>query len=147
MKKYIWILIAFLVIGFVIFISLNFMKNNKYENNTNNTEKDLIENDANVNEVVCVKVIEETEGGYVNYKTEDKELIKEIVDVLENIKIGDKTNIAYSDMTRKYILEFANGTTLEYSFQGNYYHKDNENYKIYNYEKLNKIKIPKEENK
>ena len=90
--------------------------------------------------------MEETEGGYVNYKTEDKELIKEIVDVLENIKIGDKTNIVYSDMTRKYILEFANGTTLEYSFQGNYYHKDNENYKIYNYEKLNKIKIPKEDN-
>ena len=83
MKKYIWILIAFLVIGFVIFISLNLMKNNKYENNTNNTEKNLIENDTNVNEVVCVKVIEETEGGYVNYKTEDKELIKEIVDVLE----------------------------------------------------------------
>ena len=55
MKKYIWILIAFLVIGFVIFISLNLMKNNKYENNTNNTEKNLIENDANVNEVVCVK--------------------------------------------------------------------------------------------
>ena len=144
MKKYIWILIVFLIIVFVIFISLNLIKNNKYENNT---EKDLIENDTNVNEVVCVKVIEETEGGYVNYKTEDKELIKEIVDVLENIKIGDKTNIAYSDMTRKYILEFANGTTLEYSFQGNYYHKDNENYKIYNYEKLNKIKIPKEENK
>ena len=88
----------------------------------------------NSEEVISVRVREETEGGYVYYKTEDKELIEKVINALDNIKIEEKTDI----------LELADGTTQEYNFQGSYYCKDKINYKISNYKELNKIEIPKE---
>ena len=60
-----------------------YTKNNKKENN-------IIE--ENFTEVTSVQVIEETEGGYKYYKTENKEQIEKIVDALENIKIGEKND-------------------------------------------------------
>ena len=50
----------------------------------------------------------------------------------------------FSDNTKTYILTLYDGTTLKYSFQANYYHEDNINYEIDNYEDLMKIKIPEE---
>lgn len=98
----------------------------------------------NSEEVISVIVREETEGGYVYYKTEDKELIEKVINALDNIKIEEKTDISFSDNGKTYILEFADGTTQEYNFQGSYYCKDKINYKISNYKELNKIEIPKE---
>lgn len=98
----------------------------------------------NSEEVISVRVREETEGGYVYYKTEDKELIEKVINALDNIKIEEKTDISFSDNGKTYILELADGTTQEYNFQGSYYCKDKINYKISNYKELNKIEIPKE---
>lgn len=87
---------------------------------------------------------EETEGGYSYYKTEDKELIEKIIKALNNIQIGEKVDVMFSDDGRYYIIEYYDGTTLTYYFQSNYYNKNNVNYKTYNYEELRKIKIPEE---
>ena len=69
MKKYIFILILFIVI-IMVFV-FYYTKNNKKENN-------IIE--ENFTEVTSVQVIEETEGGYKYYKTENKEQIEKIVE-------------------------------------------------------------------
>lgn len=95
-------------------------------------------------EVVSIEMKEETEGGYIYYKTEEKQLIEEIVNALNKIEVKEKTNLMFSDNTKTYILTLYDGTTLKYSFQANYYHEDNINYEIDNYEDLMKIKIPAE---
>ena len=95
-------------------------------------------------EVVSIEMKEETEGGYIYYKTEEKQLIEEIVNALNKIGVKEKTNLMFSDNTKTYILTLYDGTTLKYSFQANYYHEDNINYEIDNYEDLMKIKIPEE---
>lgn len=95
-------------------------------------------------EVVSIKIKEETEGGYIYYKTENKELIQETINALNNIQIGEKVDVIFNDNGRYYIIEYYDGTTLTYYFQSNYYNKDNVNYKTYNYDELRKIKIPKE---
>ena len=95
-------------------------------------------------EVVSIEMKEETEGGYIYYKTEEKQLIEEIVNALNKIGVKEKTNLMFSDNTKTYILTLYDGTTLKYSFQANYYHEDNINYEIDNYEDLMKIKITEE---
>ena len=87
---------------------------------------------------------EETEGGYIYYKTENKELIQEIIEALNNIQIGEKVDVMFSDNGQYYIIEYYDGATLTYYFQNNYYNKDNVNYRTHNYEELRKIKIPEE---
>lgn len=133
MKKYIFILILFIVI-IMVFV-FYYTKNNKKENN-------IIE--ENFTEVTSAQVIEETEGGYKYYKTENKEQIEKIVDALENIKIGEKNDIMISDNGKTYILQLKDGTTKKYYFQGGYYNKDGVNYETYNYKELNKIELPEE---
>ena len=138
MKKNIvlWCIISLIVI--VIFICCILKYNNKKKNNI---IKDL---SANTDNVLYVEMKEETEGGYIYYKTEEKQLIEQIVNAINKIEIKEKTDLMFSDNTRTYILKLNNGTELKYCFQNNYYHKDNINYKIYNYEELMKIKIPRE---
>ena len=134
MKRYIYIFLIILVLIVVILVG--------YLNKQNNDSKKIeVQNSENV---ISVRVKEETEGGYVYYKTEDKELIEKVITALNNIKIEEKTDISFSDNGKTYILEFADGTTQEYNFQGSYYCKDKINYKISNYKELNKIEIPKE---
>lgn len=134
MKRYIYIFLIILVLIVVILVG--------YLNKQNNDSKKIeVQNSENV---ISVRVKEETEGGYVYYKTEDKELIEKVITALNNIKIEEKTDISFSDNGKTYILELADGTTQEYYFQGSYYCKDKINYKISNYKELNKIEIPKE---
>lgn len=137
MKKYIYIFLIILVLTAVIFAG--YLNKNKQNNDSKKIE---VRNSKNV---ISVKVREETEGGYVYYKTEDKELIEKVINALNNIKIEEKTDISFSDNGKTYILELADGTTQEYYFQGGYYNENNTNYKISNYKELNKIEIPKEE--
>lgn len=101
-------------------------------------------NQYEIEQIVSIKMKEETEGGYIYYKTENKELIQEIIETLNNIEIGEKVDVMFSDNGQYYIIEYNNGTTLTYYFQNNYYNKDNVNYRTYNYEELRKIKIPAE---
>lgn len=137
MKRYIYIFLIILVLTAVIFAG--YLNKNKQNNDSKKIE---VRNSKNV---ISVKVREETEGGYVYYKTEDKELIEKVINALNNIKIEEKTDISFSDNGKTYILELADGTTQEYYFQGGYYNENNTNYKISNYKELNKIEIPKEE--
>ena len=137
MKKYIYIFLIILVL--IAVILAGYLNKNKKNNDSNKIE---VRNSENV---ISVRVKEETEGGYVYYKTEEKELIEKIINALNNIKIEEKTDISFSDNGKTYILELEDGTTQEYYFQGGYYNENNTNYKISNYKELNKIEIPKEE--
>lgn len=137
MKKY--FLFIFIIILIVIAIC--------YSININNNKTEKINNSVTINDIDNISSImlkEETEGGYIYYKTEDKELIEEVVKALNNIQIGEKVDVMFSDNGRYYIIEYYDGTTLTYYFQSNYYNKDNVNYKTYNYEELRKINIPEE---
>lgn len=136
MKKYIYIFLIILVL--IAVILLGYLNKSKQNNDSKKIKM------QNSEEVISVRVREETEGGYVYYKTEDKELIEKVINALDNIKIEEKTDISFSDNGKTYILELADGTTQEYNFQGSYYCKDKINYKISNYKELNKIEIPKE---
>ncbi len=137
MKKYIYIFLIILIL--IVVILIGYLNKNKQNNDSKKIE---VQNPENV---ISVKAREETEGGYVYYKTEDKKLIEKVINALNNIKIEEKTDISFSDNGKTYILELADGTTQEYYFQGGYYNENNTNYKISNYKELNKIEIPKEE--
>ena len=139
MKKKI-LIISIIILSVIITFMIYLLKVNYKKNND-----EIFENTPNsASEVLSVEMTEETEGGYVYYKTEDKELIEKVINALDNIKIEEKTDISFSDNGKTYILELADGTTQEYNFQGSYYCKDKINYKISNYKELNKIEIPKE---
>ncbi|MGM9858621.1 MAG: hypothetical protein ACI311_05190, partial [Bacilli bacterium] len=118
-----------------------------YSINVNNNKTEKINNSVTINDIDNISYVmlkEETEGGYIYYKTENKELIQEIIEALNNIEIGEKVDVMFSDNGQYYIIEYYDGTTLTYYFQNNYYNKDNVNYRTYNYEELRKIKIPEE---
>ena len=137
MKKY--FLFIFIIILIVIAIC--------YSINVNNNKTEKINNSVTINDIDNISYVmlkEETEGGYIYYKTEDKELIEKVINALNNIQIGEKVDVMFSDDGRYYIIEYYDGTTLTYYFQSNYYNKDNVNYKTYNYDELRKIKIPEE---
>ena len=139
MKKGIYILVICIVCLIAIIIYCSVKSDDK---KTRNITIDNMQ--CKADEVVSIEMKEETEGGYVYYKTEEKQLIEEIVNALNKIEVKEKTNLMFSDNTKTYILTLYDGTTLKYSFQANYYHEDNINYEIDNYEDLMKIKIPEE---
>ena len=112
----------------------------KYSNKNNDNV--IIENIPNsADKVSSVEIKEETEGGEIYHKTQERKVIEEVVNALKKIEVKDKTNIKFSDNTKTYILKLYDGTTLTYCFQNNYYNINNVNYKTYNYEELMKIKI------
>ena len=135
MKKGICIIAIFIMclIGIIIYYSI---RSNRGE--TTNMTIDNMQADK----VVSIQMQEETEGGYVYYKTEEKQLIEKIINALSKIEIKGKTDLMFSDNTKTYRFTLNDGTTLTYSFQANYYHKDNINYEIDNYEDLMRIKLP-----
>ncbi|MGN1379127.1 MAG: hypothetical protein ACI4XR_01860 [Bacilli bacterium] len=138
MKKYIYLIPIIIVL--IIFITYGYInKKSAKEEKTN-----IIEKEKDVNNVISISIKEETEGGYIYYKTEDKKLIEKIIIALNNIQIGKKVDMVFNDDGRYYIINYNDGTTLTYYFQNNYYNKDNINYMTYNYDDLKKIKIPKE---
>ena len=139
MKKGIYILVICIVCLSAIIIYCSVKSDDK---KTRNITIDNMQ--CKADEVVSIEMKEETEGGYIYYKTEEKQLIEEIVNALNKIEVKEKTNLMFSDNTKTYILTLYDGTTLKYSFQANYYHEDNINYEIDNYEDLMKIKIPAE---
>ncbi len=136
MKKYIIpLILAILIVGIAIY-ALNKLQEKSKEDIEN------IPND--ISKIEYVRVKEETEGGYVYYKTNDKKLIEEVINALKNIKVKDKVNIAFSDNGKTYMIVLKDGETLTYNFQGSYYNKNKQNYETSNYESLRKIDIPKE---
>ena len=139
MKKGIYILVICIVCLIAIIIYCSVKSDDK---KTRNITIDNMQ--CKADEVVSIEMKEETEGEYIYYKTEEKQLIEEIVNALNKIEVKEKTNLMFSDNTKTYILTLYDGTTLKYSFQANYYHEDNINYEIDNYEDLMKIKIPAE---
>ena len=139
MKKGIYILVICIVCLIAIIIYCSVKSDDK---KTRNITIDNMQ--CKADEVVSIEMKEETEGGYIYYNTEEKQLIEEIVNALNNIQIGEKIDVMFNDSGRYYIIEYNNGTTLTYYFQSNYYNKDNVNYKTYNYEELRKINIPEE---
>ena len=139
MKKGIYILVICIVCLIAIIIYCSVKSDDK---KTRNITIDNMQ--CKADEVVSIEMKEETEGGYIYYKKEEKQLIEEIVNALNKIEVKEKTNLMSSDNTKTYILTLYDGTTLKYSFQANYYHEDNINYEIDNYEDLMKIKIPEE---
>ena len=136
MKKYIIpLILVILIVGIAIYAL----------NKSHEKGKVDIENIPNdISKIEYVRVKEETEGGYVYYKTDDKKIIEEVINALKNIKVEDKVNIAFSDNGRTYMIVLKDGETLTYNFQGSYYNKNNQNYETSNYESLRKIGIPKE---
>ena len=136
MKKYIIpLILAILILGIAIYALNKLQEKSKVD----------IENIPNdISKIEYVRVKEETEGGYVYYKTDDKKIIEEVINALKNIKVEDKVNIAFSDNGRTYMIVLKNGETLIYNFQGSYYNKNKQNYETSNYESLRKIDIPKE---
>lgn len=138
MKKLIYLIpIIIVLIAFIIYGYIN-AKSKTLEKAT----IDVIENDAD--RILNISIKEENEGGYIYYKTENKDLIEKVIIALKKIQIGEKVDVNFSDDGRYYINEYKDGTTLSYYFQNNYYNKNNINYKTYNYDDLKKIKIPKE---
>ena len=98
---------------------------------------------TNENEIVSVKLIEETEGGYLYYQTFDKGLILSLIEALDNIKVLEQVDVASTDNSKYYIVEFNDKSTLEFCFQGAFYRYNNKNYRIENYNTLSNIKLPK----
>lgn len=139
-KKILFSSIIIIIILFLILFLVMFFLNNKKIDEA----KTVGNVPSNVDNIMYVEMKEETEGGYICYKTEEKYLIEKIVNALSKIEIKDKTNVIFSDDSKIYILKFYDGTVLTYCFQGKYYHKDNVNYEISNYEELMKIEIPQE---
>lgn len=136
MKKYIIpLILVILIVGIAIY-ALN-KSHEKGKVDIENIPKDI-------SKIEYVRVKEETEGGYVYYKADDKKIIEEVINALKNIKVKDKVNIAFSDNGRTYMIVLKDGETLTYNFQGSYYNKNNQNYETSNYESLRKIGIPKE---
>lgn len=92
MKKKI-LIISIIILSVIITFMIYLLKVNYKKNND-----EIFENTPNsASEVLSVEMTEETEGGYVYYKTEEKELIEKIVKALNEIEIKEKTDIAISD--------------------------------------------------
>ena len=125
------IAVVIIAIGVALFL---FIRKGNYIDNKINI--DLNDN------VKCINVVEETEGGYRYYETSDDTLIKSIIDALNDIEVYESTDVVFSDSSKTYIIEYYSGKIIKYCFEGEYYFKDGVNYKISNKDKLDKIQIP-----
>lgn len=91
--------------------------------------------------VIAVRMKEETEGGYLYYKTTDKKVIQEICEAFDMIEVGNQADINIVDDSRTYILDISDGTHKTFSFNGSFYYKNNTNYETKNYIKLKGISL------
>lgn len=130
-KIIIYVSLVIIAIGVALFL---FIRKGNYIDNKINI--DLNDN------VKCINVVEETEGGYRYYETSDDTLIKSIIDALNDIEVYESTDVVFSDSSKTYIIEYYSGKIIKYCFEGEYYFKDGVNYKISNKDKLDKIQIP-----
>lgn len=130
-KIIIYVSLVIIAIGVALFL---FIRKGNYIDNK-------ISIDLNDN-VKCINVVEETEGGYRYYETSDDTLIKSIIDALNDIDVYESTDVALSDSSKTYIIEYYSGKIIKCFFEGEYYFKDGVNYKISNKNKLDKIQIP-----
>lgn len=132
-KIIIYVSLVIIAIGVALFL---FIRKGNYIDNK--ITIDLNDNDN----VKCINVVEETEGGYRYYETSDDTLIKSIIDALNDIDVYESTDVALSDSSKTYIIEYYSGKIIKCFFEGEYYFKDGVNYKISNKNKLDKIQIP-----
>lgn len=61
-----------------------YVKRNNYKKIDNIT---INNNQYEIEQIVSIKMKEETEGGYIYYKTENKELIQQIIEAIKNMQI------------------------------------------------------------
>ncbi|MDO5556657.1 MAG: hypothetical protein Q4G05_00205 [Clostridia bacterium] len=99
-----------------------------------------------VNNIISVRMIEETEGGFLYYKTDNIHIIHNIYNALNNIRIGREADINVLDCSREYIFDINNGIQKIYSFHSNFYYNNHITYETENYNELKKIEIPKTDN-
>ena len=142
-KNYFCIILIFLGVLGISLLLIRYYRKDLNSNNMKVLDKSISDQILDdYSNVLNVVVIEQTEGGNIYYKTQDKDLIKKVINALEEIEIINTSNIAASDAGKIYIVELADNTKLRYYFQAGYYNKDGINYEIKNYNNLEKIKLP-----
>lgn len=83
MKKGHYVLLISIICLIVIMI-IYYLKRNNYKKIDNIT---INNNQYEIEQIVSIKMKEETEGGYIYYKTENKELIQQIIEAIKNMQI------------------------------------------------------------
>ncbi len=140
MKKIILLIIVLIIVlGTVIII----FKVNRKTSLINSQDNEILETE--IGNIVSIRMREETEGGYLYYKTEDNKTIENIYEALKNINIGKQADINVVDDCRDYIFELDDGTEKVFSFQSKFYYKNHTTYETENYKQLKQIEIPKTE--
>ena len=136
MKKVFLVVIVLLIITAIAIVCFDiYKKENVLEIGDLESIKDYKEN------VIAVRMKEETEGGYLYYKTTDKKVIQEICEAFGMIEVGNQADINVVDNSRTYILDISDGTHKTFSFNGSFYYKNNTNYETKNYIKLKGISL------
>ena len=81
-----------------------------------------------VDEKIPTKVIYRRMWEYsVEAKSEDQELIKELLQEINDIKLGNKTQMSVDDYTDVVIFEYSDGSYSKYIFEANIYVENEEN--------------------
>ena len=140
MKKLILLIIVFAIL---LVTALIIFKVNKKKSIINSQDNKMLETE--IGNIISVKMREATEGGYLYYKAEDREMIAKIYNALKNVKIGKKADINIVDDCRDYIFDLDDGTEKVFSFQSSFYYKDYNTYETENYKELKQIEMPKTE--
>lgn len=85
-------------------------------------------NEMIVDEKIPTKVIYRRMWEYAAEKeSEDQELIKELLQEINDIKLGNKTQMSVDDYTDIVIFEYSDGTYSKYIFEANIYVESEEN--------------------
>lgn len=85
-------------------------------------------NEMIVDEKIPTKVIYRRMWEYaVEAESEDQELIKELLQEIIDIKLGNKTQMSVDDYTDVVIFEYSDGTYSKYIFEANIYVESEEN--------------------
>ena len=81
-----------------------------------------------VDDKIPTKVIYRRMWEYsVEAKSEDQELIKELLQEINDIKLGNKTQMSVDDYTDVVIFEYSDGSYSKYIFEANIYVENEEN--------------------
>ena len=85
-------------------------------------------NEMIVDEKIPTKVIYRRMWEYAAEKeSEDQELIKELLQDINDIKLGNKTQMSVDDYTDVVIFEYSDGSYSKYVFEANIYVESEEN--------------------
>lgn len=117
MKK---ILITF---GFIIIVLIGCSKKEVLNFKDTSDVKNIIDNKSSIVKAIVRKT---TIGSRNCYNVP----VNDAYDAITNMKILDKSNISVTDDYMSYIFEFDNGTKQYFSFEGDFYVYNKENYEV-----------------